>query len=377
MKNILITGGAGFIGKALAKDLLSKGHFVRVIDNLTKQVHGNTGRKFHSGFEDNNRYEFYFGDVLNKSNMKEALRGIDSVVHLAAETGTGQSMYEMKKYTEVNVVGTAVLLEAISEMDGQINKLLVSSSRAVYGEGKYYCELHGFIYPNGRKDSDMQEGIFEVLCPTCNNKLEKAPSNEESALKPNSVYGITKLAQEQMILSFGRAHKIPTIALRYQNVFGPGQSLSNPYTGILSIFSTRIRNNGPINVFEDGLESRDFIFIDDVVRMTTLALLDEGNIVEVFNVGSGVATTVLEVVNLLQEKLFSNVQVSISGNFREGDIRHNLADISRFNSYFDYKPEVSFEVGIEKFCIWVREQQIHPDKYEESLNELKTNGLLK
>lgn len=377
MKNILITGGAGFIGTALTRELLSKGNFVRVIDNLTSQVHDNTGTKYLPEFESHDRFEFQLGDILIKSKLVEALEGIDTVVHLAAETGTGQSMYEIKKYTEVNVVGTAILLESIAEMKSPINKLIVSSSRAVYGEGKYRCELHGYIYPNGRTTSDMQLGTFDVLCPDCKTKLILVPSDEESRLMPNSIYGITKLAQEQMVLSFGRTHNIPTFALRYQNVFGPGQSLSNPYTGILSIFSTRIRNEGSINIFEDGLESRDFIYIDDVVRMTTLATLDERNIVEVFNIGSGVPTTVLEVVNALQEKMAAHVPVSVSGNFREGDIRHNLADISRFVSHFGYSPKVSFDLGLENFVNWVKEQQIYQDKYEESISELKNNGILK
>ncbi len=377
MKRILITGGAGFIGTALTRELLSLGHFVRVIDNLANQVHGNNGTKYPSEFTSFPRFEFHQGNILDKSNLLVSLEGIDTVIHLAAETGTGQSMYEMRKYTEVNVVGTATLLESIAEMESPVKKLVVSSSRAVYGEGKYRCELDGFIFPNARSVDEMKLGTFDVFCPYCHTKLCLVPSDEESRLKPTSIYGITKLAQEQMVLSFGRTHSISTAALRYQNVFGPGQSLSNPYTGILSIFSTRILNRGSINVFEDGLESRDFIYIDDVVKMTSLAALDHGNYVEVFNVGSGVSTTVLEVVNGLQEKLAIRVEVSISGNFRAGDIRHNLADVSKFSSRFHWRPETSFNLGLEKFTNWVKKQQIEFDKYDESIGELKNNGLLK
>jgi len=377
MKSILITGGAGFIGTALTRELLIEGHFVRVIDNLASQVHSNRDATFTSEFHSHEKFEFYLGDILDKSNLVEALNGIDTVVHLAAETGTGQSMYEIKKYSEVNVVGTANLLESIAEMESPLSRLVISSSRAVYGEGKYQCELHGDIYPEGRETKDMRSGIFEILCPICKNRLILVPSDENSRLMPSSIYGITKLTQEQMILSFGRTHGISTVALRYQNVYGPGQSLSNPYTGILSIFSTRILNGGSINIFEDGLESRDFIYISDVAKMTALATLETNNRVEVFNIGSGVSTTVLAVIEGLQEKLDLKVPISISGNFREGDIRHNLANISRFSTRFNYSPEVSFENGLELFIAWVKEQKIHSDKYEESLNELKSNGMLK
>jgi dTDP-L-rhamnose 4-epimerase len=376
MKKFLITGGAGFIGTALTQELLAQGHFVRVMDNLSGQVHGNTTNENHKKFESSNRYDFHIGDILDKSKVIDVLSNIDVVIHLAAETGTGQSMYELKKYAEVNVVGTAVLLEAITQMQSPIKRLVVSSSRAVYGEGKYLCNVHGYTYPDGRNSSEMKMGNFDIHCPSCSLKLNLVPTDEESRLAASSMYGITKLAQEQMITSFGRTHGVATSILRYQNVFGPGQSLSNPYTGILSIFSTRILNKGSINIFEDGLESRDFIYIDDVAKMTALAALDDCNTVEVFNIGSGISTTVIEAVSGLQAELGLHATVSISGNFRAGDIRHNLADISRFVRHFGYSPEITFDLGIKNFTSWVKRQQINHDRYDQSISELKSNGLL-
>ena len=376
-KSILITGGAGFIGSNLALALLRRGHSVRVLDNLSPQIHGvdSLQSPLYQSIKD--KVDFIRGDVTNESDLTLALKGVDTVVHLAAETGTGQSMYAIRHYTDVNVSGTALLLEIIANNKNSIKRLVVASSRAVYGEGRYYCEFHGYVYPNARKSENMEQGDFDVHCPQCDGHVKLVTTDEGTPVRPSSIYGITKLNQEQMFLTVGRAKGISTIAYRYQNVYGPGQSLLNPYTGILSIFSTRIRNEKGINIFEDGLESRDFVHIDDVVAATVAGIECADEIVEVFNVGSGVATNVLEVANSLQTLFNKPIPIEISGQFRIGDIRHNLADLAHIESNLRWAPNVSFKDGLAEFVSWAKGEEIQYDRYDESLAELKTKGLFK
>ena len=275
-KNILITGGAGFIGSRLALLLVARGHKVRVIDNLSVQIHGPDPTSSPLFLSIKGKVEFFHGSVTSRADVMKALAGMDTVVHLAAQTGTGQSMYAIRDYSDVNIGGTALLLDLIANEQFPVKKIIVASSRAVYGEGKYRCPQHGFVFPPSRLAKDMERGDFEVHCPKCAVHAQFVPTDEEAPLCPVSVYGITKLAQEQMVLIVGKALGISALAFRYQNVYGPGQSLSNPYTGILSIFSTRIRNGKGINIFEDGKESRDFVFIDDVVALTADGVEQDG-----------------------------------------------------------------------------------------------------
>lgn len=374
MKNILITGGAGFIGSNLALRLIDKGYTVTVLDNLSEQIHGENPvlpPKLH------NKVKFIKGDVCKKSDWQKGLQGQDAVIHLAAETGTGQSMYEIHKYTDVNINGTSHLLDILTNEAHSVKKMIVASSRAIYGEGKYLCASHGKVYPVSRNDDDMKKEEFNPKCPICRNELRLTGTDETSVIHPNSIYGITKQVQEQMVLSVGKALSIPAVALRYQNVYGPGQSLSNPYTGILSIFSTRIKNQNDISIFEDGKESRDFVYINDVVEGTILALeKDEANY-EAFNIGSGVATDVIKVANTLIKAYKSNSAVNITGNYRIGDIRHNYADLSKSEEKLDYTPKFSFEEGIQKFVDWVNMQEVKEDLYDKSINEMKEKGLYK
>ena len=376
-KKILITGGAGFIGSNLALALLSRGHSVRVLDNLSPQIHGDDAMRSPLYQSIKDKVDFIRGDVTNESDLTLALKGIDTVVHLAAETGTGQSMYAIRHYTDINVSGTALLLEIIANNINSIKRLVVASSRAVYGEGRYHCELHGYVYPDARRSANMEQGDFEVHCPQCDGRVKLVSTDENTPVRPSSIYGITKLNQEQMFLTVGRAKGISTIAYRYQNVYGSGQSLSNPYTGILSIFSTRIRNQKGINIFEDGLESRDFVHIDDVVAATVAGIECADEIIEVFNVGSGVATNVLDVANSLQILFNTSIPIEISGQFRIGDIRHNLADLSHIKSHLGWSPKMLFKDGLAGFVDWVKSEVIQHDRYEESLTELKTKGLFK
>lgn len=376
-RDVLILGGAGFIGSALALRLRARGHRVRVLDSLNPQIHG--AEPEHSPLlrSIQGRVDFLRGSVTDRTALRRALAGMEVVVHLAAETGTGQSMYAIQHYSDVNVGGTALLLDIIANEKLPVRKLVVASSRAIYGEGAYRCALHGEVFPRARTAHDMERGDFEVHCPICNAPAAVQPTGEETPARPSSIYGITKLNQEQMVLTVGQALGISAIALRYQNVFGPGQSLSNPYTGILSIFSTRMRNGSGINIFEDGTESRDFVYIDDVVAATTRAVEHAAPLVDVFNVGSGVPTDVLTVAQQLQALLGTAVSIEVSGKFRVGDIRHNFADLSKVRAALGFEPAVDFGRGLERFVSWVRGERLQVDRYEDSIAELKARGMYK
>ena len=372
--NILISGGAGFIGNHLVTSLIDRGYAVTILDNLSSQVHADA-RGIDKALE--GKVKFIKGDVRNRDDWLKALCQQDMVVHLAAETGTGQSMYEIQRYIDVNVAGTAVLLDLLANTEHTIKKIVVASSRSLYGEGKYQCVDHGLIYPNARDDKDMCQGDFSVKCPCCGEVAECLPTDEESKLHPSSVYGITKHNQEQMFLTVGKSLGIPAVAFRYQNVYGPGQSLSNPYTGILSIFSTRIKNGNELVIFEDGLESRDFVYIDDVVAATILGIEKSEADYEVFNVGSGERTNVLTVAKSLIKAYSAEVPVRISGSYRLGDIRDNYADLTKIKRMLGFSPKVRFTDGIQKFAAWVSQQEVQIDNYEKSIQEMKTKGLCK
>ena len=376
-KNVLITGGAGFIGSNLALKLIELGCSVTVLDNLSPQIHGDNAdlSPLYSTIKD--KVRFIKGTVLSYEDWKNALNGIDAVVHLAAETGTGQSMYEIQKYTDVNIKGTSIFLDILANEPHTVKKMVIASSRSIYGEGKYQCQTHGVVYPIERQDTDMATGDFGVKCPVCAQDVTLLATDEESKIHPSSIYGITKQVQEQMFLVMGKSLSIPAVAFRYQNVYGAGQSLSNPYTGILSIFSTRIKNGNDITIFEDGLESRDFVYVDDVVAATILGIeKDEAN-GEVFNVGLGEAIDVLTVANTLIKAYGSNSKITVSNNYRLGDIRHNFADLTKIRTKLGFTPKVSFEQGIAKFTAWVNAQSVMEDKYEKSIEEMKAKGLYK
>lgn len=373
-KNILITGGAGFIGSNLSLKLIEKGYNVTILDNLSPQIHSENSPLFHS-IKD--KVNFIFGTVLCYDDWKKALENIDVVVHLAAETGTGQSMYEIEKYTDVNIKGTSIFFDILANEQHSIKKILVASSRAIYGEGKYSCDIHGIVYPTERKSIDMENGDFDPKCSICMRNVELMATDEESKIHPTSIYGITKQVQEQMFMVMGKSLGIPAVAFRYQNVYGAGQSLSNPYTGILSIFSTRIKNGNDITIFEDGLESRDFVYVDDVVEATILGIeKDEAN-GQVFNVGLGVGIDVLTVANTLVKAYNSNSKITLSGNYRIGDIRHNYADLTKIKERLGFEPKVNFVEGIQRFTTWVNQQKVVEDRYELSIEEMKEKGLYK
>lgn len=378
MKNILITGGAGFIGSNVAKKLIAKGYNVTILDSLSKQIHGENPEESSPLYLSiKNQVQFIKGSVTSRDAWVKALEGQEAVIHLAAETGTGQSMYEIEKYVSTNIGGTALLLDILTNTNHNVKRVIVAESRAIYGEGKYHCPRCGDVYPLERKDEDMARGDFECKCPKCGGEVELVSTPEDSAIHPTSVYGIGKQVQGQLVHLVCKSIGVESVSFRYQNVYGPGQSLTNPYTGILSIFSTRIKNGNGINIFEDGKETRDFVYIDDVVDATIRGLeVPEANGL-VFNVGTGVNTDVLTVANTLCEKYGIQVPITVSGNYRLGDIRHNYADITLARQILGFEPKWSFSDGIEQFAKWVNKQKIQEDKYEVSIEEMKKKGLYK
>lgn len=375
---VLITGGAGFIGSHLAAKLVAENATVTVLDNLSAQIHGDDPYKCSALFRSLDREKVHFikGSVANRRTLENAMKGQDAVVHLAAETGTGQSMYEVRRYVDVNVGGCGLMLDILVKARHKtVRKVVVASSRAIYGDGKYRSPALGIVYPDARDEKDLQAGRFDYLCPRSGEPMECLPTDEESKIHPSSVYGITKYDQEQMVMTVCRSLGIGASALRYQNVYGPGQSLTNPYTGILSIFSTRIKNGNEISVFEDGLESRDFVYIDDVVDATHAALVKSSADDRVFGIGSGERTAVIDVAKRLRELYRSDVPINVTGAFRLGDIRHNYADLTRSRELLGFEPKVRFNEGIARFAEWVESQEVQPDHYEKSIVEMRSKGL--
>lgn len=370
---ILITGGAGFIGSHLSRHLLAQGAHVRVLDSLSGQVHGTdpeTTSPLRRSLPPS--AEFLRGSVLSRDDLRAALEDVTVVVHLAAETGTGQSMYEIDRYVEANVRGTSLLLDVLADGHHRVHRLVVASSRAVYGEGAYITDDGRTVHPPPRNEVDMAVGDFDVHL-SGEGPLRPVPTGESAALHPSSIYGITKQMQESLVMTAAPTFGIVPVALRFQNVFGPGQSLSNPYTGILSIFSGLLREDREVNVFEDGCESRDFVFVDDAVAAAALcALSDEAS--GVYNVGSGVATSVLDVAQTLKRILGSASPIRVSGRFRRGDIRHSVADLRRINA-LGWTPRVGFAEGVRAFVDWVRDQPAVDGGYERSLREMAARGV--
>jgi dTDP-L-rhamnose 4-epimerase len=372
--NILVTGGAGFIGLHMVRRLLQEGCTVAVLDNFSPQVHG-AKQELPGDLVDH--VELYRADVRDEDAVSKALANRDAVVHLAAETGTGQSMYEITRYQDVNLGGTAAVLNAVVNKPRlSVCKVVVASSRAIYGEGKYRCREHGIVYPTGRTLDRLKSKIYEPVCPICDIVCAPEPTGEDSPANPLSFYGLTKRVQEEMIFMFAQAGKFSACALRFQNVFGPGQSLSNPYTGILAIFSNLVRSGSPIRVFEDGQESRDFIFIDDAVEATWRCLASESSAVETFNVGTGKRTTVLEAAKEIVHYFQSRTPILITGAFRQGDIRHNFADLTKVRKCLGFEPRFSFREGLHRFLDWAFAQSDVLTGYESSLQEMSDRGLL-
>ncbi|WP_264531338.1 NAD-dependent epimerase/dehydratase family protein [Flavobacterium sp. N502540] len=376
IKKVLITGGAGFIGSNVARILINDGYEITILDNFLPQIHG---EKNELSADLKDKVRLIVGDVSDRTVLFNALKGQDAVIHYAAETGTGQSMYAVSHYTNVNIQATADLCDYIINESHDLQSVIVASSRSIYGEGKYISPDYGVVYPNSRTFQNVKES-FEVCCPVSGkNNLNLEATDESSKIHPSSFYGITKQVQEQMIILAAKLKNINGYALRYQNVYGPGQSLKNPYTGILSIFTRLALQDEDINIFEDGLESRDFVHIQDVVDATIRCLKLEEKGQHILNVGSGIPINVIEVANEIVTYLKSKSEIKISGAFREGDIRHNFADLRLINEITGFEPKWSFKEGLHSFIDWALEQNDIPKDttdYKRSLGELKEKGLL-
>ncbi|MBU3188452.1 NAD-dependent epimerase/dehydratase family protein [Clostridium bowmanii] len=383
MSKVLITGGAGFIGNSVVDNLYKKGkHEIVVLDNFSEQIHGSNYEESYLYKNIKDKSRIIQGDVRNSLDVEKALIGVDYIIHLAAETGTGQSMYEINRYTDVNIKGTANLLEVILKNKLPIKKIILSSSRSVYGEGMYFCEEHGIVVPKSRDIDDMKSGDFEVKCPICGGKVELRNTTEECPLTPISFYAYTKFAQEKMLEVMCPTMDLPYTIFRYQNVYGAGQSLDNPYTGILSIFSKLLLKNQNLNIFEDGKESRDFVHVSDVAAITCNALENVATDYKHINVGTGEKISVMQLAKTFKKLYASDSEINISGDFRKGDIRHNIADTNRAKDLCEFKPKYTFEKGMEEFTTWVKLQnkekglEKSDGLFEQSIDEMKETGML-
>jgi dTDP-L-rhamnose 4-epimerase len=372
LEKILVTGGAGFIGSHTVDLLIEKGYYVRVLDNLEPQVHQGRLPEYL-----NRCAEFIKGDIQNREVLIKAIEDVDAVIHLAAAVGVGQSMYQIEKYTAYNTYGTAVLLDVLVNEPNDVKKLVVASSMSIYGEGKYHCEVCGTVYPSLRDEEQLKNRKWEPLCPRCSREVRPLPTDEEKPLMPTSVYAQTKRHQEEMCLLTGRTYGIPTVALRYFNVYGPRQSLSNPYTGVCAIFSSRILNNKPPYIFEDGKQTRDFVHVRDVARANLLALEKNSANYIAINVGSGKPISISELARLLVEVYGARVTPHISYRYRKGDIRHCYADITRAKEYLDYSPTVPLYEGLKELAEWARTHGWGAkDLFEQAMRELEEKELV-
>ncbi len=368
---ILVTGGAGFIGSHLADALVQRGHRVRVLDSMVPQVHQTDTPRYL-----NPAAEFARADVCDTEALSRALDGIEVVYHEAAEVGVGQSMYEIQRYVRANDLGTAALLELIAARKDSIRKLIVASSMSIYGEGAYSCPECGEVHPQLRPVSQLESREWEVRCPKCGRPLTPIPTREEKPLFPTSVYAVTKQDQEQFCLVVGRAYNIPTVALRYFNVYGPRQALSNPYTGVCAIFSSRLLNDQRPIIYEDGEQTRDFVHVSDIVQANVKALDSDRANFHAINIGTGRATSVRRVAELLSQGLGKNLAPEIVAKYREGDIRHCVADISRARDLLGYEPKVSLDQGVPELLEWVRRQEAS-DRAAQAAAELEARSLVR
>jgi dTDP-L-rhamnose 4-epimerase len=372
-EKILVTGGAGFIGSFLVDALLEQGHTVRVYDALVPQVHGPD--RAAPGYL-HPAAELIRGDVRDRAALAGALQGMDVVFHLAAAVGVGQSMYQIQYYTDTNTLGGAVLLDLLANTKHQVRKIVVASSMSIYGEGKYECADCGAVYPKLRSEAQLKRRDWEMKCPHCGRDVRPVPTDEDKPLYPTSIYAITKRDHEEMFLSTGFAYGIPAVALRFFNTYGPRQALSNPYTGVMAIFSGRLLNRQPPVIYEDGLQSRDFTHVSDIVQGLLLAMDRPEADYQVFNLGTGVPTSIAEVAEMLSQHLtHGETRPQILNQFRAGDIRHCYADLSKTRRLLGFEPRVSLQEGLGDLLAWVKEQTA-VDRFAQVEKELAAKSLV-
>jgi dTDP-L-rhamnose 4-epimerase len=370
-QKILVTGGAGFIGSYIVDELVNKGHEVIIFDNLEPQVHGKEQKI--PGYV-NKQAEFIKGDIRNREDVKKALQDVEVIMHNAAVVGVGQSMYQIEKYVDVNTRGTALLLDVLANDKHNVKKLIVASSMSIYGEGTYKCESCGVVYPKLRTEEQLKKHEWQMKCPKCGKGVVAVPTDEDKPLTSTSIYAISKKDQEEMCLVTGKAYGIPTVALRYFNTYGPRQSLNNPYTGVAAIFSSRIKNNNPPLIYEDGLQKRDFIHVNDIVQGNIIALENSNADYKALNVGTGKASSVLDVANVLSKLYKKDLKPIIVNKFRAGDVRDGYADISKIKE-LGFEPSISLEEGMKDLVAW-GETVNAVDKVEAAQEELKEKGLV-
>lgn len=367
---VLVTGGAGFIGSHLVDLLVKEGFTVRILDNLESQVH--QGRK-----PDylNRKAEFIQGDVRNRSQLQKSIKGCEAIFHLAARVGVGQSQYEIKRYVETNIGGTANLFDILANEKHKVTKVIVAASMSGYGEGLYQCRRCGPIKPDLRSGKQLAGKKWEPTCPKCKGTLKPLPTPESTPLKSNSIYSLTKKVQEEMALVFGHTYCIPTVVLRFFNVYGPRQSLSNPYTGVAAIFLSRLKNDQPPVIYEDGRQTRDFVFVSDVCQALFQCLKNETADYEIFNVGSGYPLKITDIARILAHNLNKRIEPQITGKFRKGDVRHCFAEISKIQEKVGWRPKIKFEEGIKSLISWAMDTPAE-DKFLQAQAELVQKGLL-
>jgi dTDP-L-rhamnose 4-epimerase len=374
---VLVTGGAGFIGSHLVPLLAAHGHDVVVLDNLSPQIHEKAD--FPTPVRD--VAECVRADVRDADAVHAALRGVEVVVHLAAETGTGQSMYQMRHYSDVNVLGTATLLDAMAQQDTPVRRLVLASSRAVYGEGQYTCPQDGTVFPPTRSASRLALQAWELTCPICGGPAHPVPTHEDARVQPQSIYASNKQTQEQLVTIAAQARGTETVILRYQNVYGPGQALNNPYTGVICVFFGLLVEARPILLFEDGLPTRDFVAIDDVAAATLAAVEADLTTPATINVGTGRQTTIRAVAETLAAVLGIEPTIEVTQKTRRGDIRHCYADIRRLETQLGYTPRISFTEGITRFALWAKTQEAMigqiSGRFEQAQRELVARKLFR
>ena len=369
-KQILITGGAGFVGSHLADGLLEAGHRVRILDDLTPQVHPAGVPEYLS-----REVEIVTGDVRDRRRLKTALAGVDVIFHFAASVGVGQSMYEINRYMSVNTLGTAELLQALLDLRVTPEKLIVASSMSIYGEGRYTCPACDItVAPRVRSTAELRLGQWDLHCDGCGGTLQPRATDESKPSELTSVYALSKRDQEEICLIYGRTYGLPVTALRFFNIYGTRQALSNPYTGVAAIFASRLLNGQAPLVFEDGCQMRDFVSVHDVVRANMLAMESPQSDDQVINVGCGTPISIRQVAEILARSLKKDVQPVITEKYRAGDIRHCYADITRARTLLGYEPQITHEEGFRELAEWLSEQEAE-DKAETMLKELNAYGL--